>query len=607
VSATVGLALGNFAIRHSDSGEFSTFRGTLMGDWDVIELGTTQKIDTKTENVGLMDFTALVRIGHAVDTSALFPSQSRAVVSAAFKKVSAVVGQPGERTNDQLLKVIIDLEGALGEGFNPSIQVFLNLFEPSGEPKRALDSVLKNAGLPSLDWSTQGAKPCLQTRLTFGSTFASLEQMAQFLFKFPICSVVLPDGTGGYEFCPQYPTDLALCRPHSEDRAKLTEGDGKGPKIVSLEDFGKTKIPTEVAFALVRPSFEAGLFQRVLDGFLFMPTSTAVSGKRNIDTKTENVSLVPQWTANRLRTSLVEAGITVDESFVMRVIGSRALQNSLAFCSSAADVAAFHEMAMRDPQSETRAIVLSETGISIDGDIFFPHHTTALFKWAFDGPSPCVLKIPQNSGAAERECRLYNAVGAAARDAGLNLVPVRFLRLRGSHNVRKDVTILREGILMPPYPVTLSDTPQPVIRNHGFHLFSKLERIISFLGERKWVHGDVKPSNIFLDNIGEPWLGDFGSSFELQDVESTFSGGTPSFQIEGVEADAPDAAFDRASLVISFVTALGLLEACSRDALQWSVISINKAIEGVVDIPLLHNALMISLNRALKAAGIDLL
>ena len=76
-----------------------------------------------------------------------------------------------------------------------------------------------------------------------------------------------------------------------------------------------------------------------------------------------------RWTADRLRTALAEAGIAVEEAFIRRVIGSRALQNSLAFCSSTADVAAFHALALTDPQSETRANVLDDSGVAIDGDM----------------------------------------------------------------------------------------------------------------------------------------------------------------------------------------------------------------------------------------------
>jgi hypothetical protein len=289
-------------------------------------------------------------------------------------------------------------------------------------------------------------------------------------------------------------------------------------------------------------------------------------------------SATARWTADRLRTALAEAGIAVEEAFIRRVIGSRALQNSLTFCSSTADVAAFHALALTDPQSETRANVLGDSGVAIDGDIVVPHRTTALFKWAFVGAMPYVLKLPQGADAAMRECRLIDAVGAAAAAAGVPLVPVRLLRLCGSHRVGEDVTLLRAAVLMPAYPVTLAAAPVAVTLRHGARLFARLEVAVDFLASRGWVHGDVKPSNIFLAGDGEPWLGDFGSSMEVAHTAATFRGGTPQFQLDGIAAAAPDAAFDRAGLVISFVDAAGLLRAGSRDALPWPRSVIEEAV-----------------------------
>jgi hypothetical protein len=59
---------------------------------------------------------------------------------------------------------------------------------------------------------------------------------------------------------------------------------------------------------------------------------------------------------------------------------------------------------------------------------------------------------------------------------------------------------------------------------------------------------------------------------------STSCGGTPQFQLEGIAVTAPDAAFDRAGLVISFVDAAGLLQAGSRDAQPWPRSVIQQAI-----------------------------
>ena len=61
-------------------------------------------------------------------------------------------------------------------------------------------------------------------------------------------------------------------------------------------------------------------------------------------------------------------------------------------------------------------------------------------------------------------------------------------------------------------------------------------------------------------------------------VQTDFAGGTPSFQLEGVAAAAPAARFDLAGVVITFVTALGLLDAGSRDVVPWPIATVRAAV-----------------------------
>jgi hypothetical protein len=247
-------------------------------------------------------------------------------------------------------------------------------------------------------------------------------------------------------------------------------------------------------------------------------------------------------------------------------------------------VADFYDMVCAEPKSETRENVLHESGVTIDGDFYVPHHSTALFKWAFDGIVPSVLKLPRALGAAARECRLFDELGADARAAGVHLVPVRLITMHGSHRVGADVTSLRTGILMPAYPVTLAQVPRALLLSHGAYMLALLQAAVDFLFARSWVHGDVKPSNIFLSGIdGSPWLGDFGSSVRTAEVRAGFNGGTHHFQLEGVAADAPDASFDRAGLVVSFVDALGLLSGGSRDSAPWPRAVVSAAVGRVED------------------------
>ena len=125
---------------------------------------------------------------------------------------------------------------------------------------------------------------------------------------------------------------------------------------------------------------------------------------------------------------------------------------------------------------------------------------------------------------------MYDELGADARAAGVHLVPVRLITMRGSHRVGADVTSLNAGILMPAYPVTLALVPRALLLSHGAYMLELLQAAVDFLFARGWVHGDVKPSNIFLSGVdGLPWLGDFGSSVRTAEVRAGFQGGTPHF------------------------------------------------------------------------------
>ena len=283
------------------------------------------------------------------------------------------------------------------------------------------------------------------------------------------------------------------------------------------------------------------------------------------------------WTSDRLRTSLVQAGIRVDEEIMKRFISSSALQSMLSFCSEVGDVALIWDAVCAEPQSETRAILLRAEGLCIDGDILVPHRTTALFKWAFEGAAPCVLKIPQGRDAARDECRIYQELGSAATAAGVCLVPVRIVNLSGFHRVRTDRTPLYDSILMPSYPLTFASMPPAVVLSHGVRLFRLVATAVEFLSSNGWVHCDVKPSNIFISGDGQPWLGDFGSSVRVSELH-LFRGGTPSFQIDRV---ALDAYFDLASLVVSFVANLGLIDAGSRGPEPWPLATIRACIDRI--------------------------
>jgi serine/threonine protein kinase len=85
-----------------------------------------------------------------------------------------------------------------------------------------------------------------------------------------------------------------------------------------------------------------------------------------------------------------------------------------------------------------------------------------------------------------------------------------------------------------------------------------MEATLRFIHNSGWLHGDVKPSNIFLDYLGGTWLGDYGSSVTFAAVDS-FTGGTPAFQCEDIRAADNALRFDLTGLAISVMVLRGLL------------------------------------------------
>jgi len=179
-----------------------------------------------------------------------------------------------------------------------------------------------------------------------------------------------------------------------------------------------------------------------------------------------------------------------------------------------------------------------------------------------------VLKVPARKNAAAAECCLWEAVKSFVPTASVFLVPVRHVVLDDDavHEVRtgvgrSDRTFMREGVLMPAYAGTLARVPVPADEVYADAVIARLEPTLRFLHVQGWLHGDVKPSNVFLDFAGGSWLGDFGTSVpHAVAADSNFAGGTPAFQCDGISAAAAPLHFDLVGLAISVLVLVGLLD-----------------------------------------------
>jgi len=214
------------------------------------------------------------------------------------------------------------------------------------------------------------------------------------------------------------------------------------------------------------------------------------------------------------------------------------------------------------PQTETRIICNNRYEIKIDGPIIYPGPQTAIFLRAFEGKYAKlkVLKISNDQNKAEKECRLYFELN---HDYGnldcFSLVPVKFLSLNGTyHNHISPEKSIVKGILMPMYSCSLSHIGEQTFSSeYAIQVFYRICSALEFINSHGWIHGDVKSSNIFIDSDSQAWLGDYGSSCKVIEVNS-FTGGTLKYQILEVQIDNPF--FDKVGLCLSLLEGLGIMK-----------------------------------------------
>lgn len=283
---------------------------------------------------------------------------------------------------------------------------------------------------------------------------------------------------------------------------------------------------------------------------------------------------------------LEEAGVSPDEHVMDTILRSVPLSTLMMACTNAEQAMHVLELAGTVLHSRTKALV-RHAGVVVDGVMPIEGVQSAMFFYAFKDCVPHLLKVLTRQHDATAECQLWQAVNAASTSPeGTFCVPVTLLDLSGEHAVSlagggADVVPLRTGILMPRYACTLSNIPTPLPAAWALRVLSRMAVALRAVHDAGWVHGDVKPSNIFIDFRGDAWLGDYGSSRRVSQVFS-YTGGTPAFQCADVGVEEHER-FDTACLAVTLCAAVGMLRPQLAPPGGWPAARLRAAIEAVAD------------------------
>ena len=285
---------------------------------------------------------------------------------------------------------------------------------------------------------------------------------------------------------------------------------------------------------------------------------------------------------------LEKADVSPDAHVLDTISRSVALSTLMMACTTAEQAMNVLELAGAVLHSRTKALVRN-LGIVVDGVMPVEGVQSAMFFYAFKDCVPHVLKVltPRQHNA-KAECQLWHDVCAHAPLDGVFCVPVTVVDLSGEHAVLlagggADVTPLRAGILMPRYACTLSNIPQPMDVSWALRVLSRMSSSLRAVHVAGWVHGDVKPANIFIDFAGDAWLGDYGSSRRASEVAS-YTGGTPAFQCADIGVEEL-ARFDLACLAVTLCSAVGVLRPERAPADGWPAASLQVALASLADAP----------------------
>ena len=198
---------------------------------------------------------------------------------------------------------------------------------------------------------------------------------------------------------------------------------------------------------------------------------------------------------------------------------------------------------LRLPKTATIRL-LQENGIRLGEPLSLDGCGAILYRGSIDGGRPIILKKLEKGeyGGYKKVCEFTREVMAEHHLVSCVAIdvcspPLRPPTFEISSAVEKskmdeptslvslkcdDPKALQRWIYMDPFPLTLKSIPQPIGEKVLSNLVEQLMAGLDFLHQKNIVHMDIKPSNIFSDQHGTFYLGDFGSATMIEDwIEST--------------------------------------------------------------------------------------
>lgn len=164
-------------------------------------------------------------------------------------------------------------------------------------------------------------------------------------------------------------------------------------------------------------------------------------------------------------------------------------------CATPDEALQWYRWAQELPASVTREFFRSLTGYTLDG----AHPTLESLVLAFDEEGAAyMLKIVKSREDMEVEA-------AVALHGAPHVVPALY------EEATRHTGAVFCGLLMPKYERSLEAADVQLSSSVLFHRTTTMVAALNAIHERGWVHMDVKEANIFVDFVGQWWIGDFGS------------------------------------------------------------------------------------------------